>query len=98
MLVDIRVDPGTDTLTVRAELPNPDRVLIDGQFVGIRVERGEPKRMLAVPQAAIQVNQTGPYVLVVGDDGKVVARRVRLGALEGIHKGWSRMALARASG
>ena len=81
---DVRVDPGTDTLTVRAELPNPDRVLIDGQFVGVRVERGEPKRVLAVPQAAVQVNQAGPYVLVVGDDDKVAARRVRLGALEGV--------------
>jgi membrane fusion protein (multidrug efflux system) len=81
---DVRVDPGTDTLTVRAELPNPDRVLIDGQFLGVRVERGEPKRVLAVPQAAVQVNQAGPYVLVVGDDDKVAARRVRLGGSEGV--------------
>jgi membrane fusion protein, multidrug efflux system len=58
--LDVQVDPGTDTLTVRAELPNPDRVLIASQFVGVRVERGEPKQVL-----------------------KVVARRVRLGALEG---------------
>jgi membrane fusion protein, multidrug efflux system len=58
--------------------------LIDGQFVGVRVERGEPERVLAIPQAAIQVNQAGPYVLVVGNDDKVEARRVRLGALEGV--------------
>ena len=82
--LDVQVDPGTDTLTVRAELPNPDRVLIDRQFVGVRVERGEPRRVLAVPQAAIQVNQAGPYVLVVGNEDKVEARRVRLGALEGV--------------
>jgi membrane fusion protein, multidrug efflux system len=82
--LDVRVDPGTDTLTVRAELPNPDRTLVDGQFVGVRVERGEPKLVLAVPQAAVQVNQAGPYVLVVGNDDKVEARRVRLGALEGV--------------
>ena len=81
---DVRVDPGTDTLTVRAELPNPDRTLVDGQFVGVRVERGEPKLVLAVPQAAVQVNQAGPYVLVVGNDDKVEARRVKLGALEGV--------------
>jgi hypothetical protein len=58
--------------------------LIDGQFVGVRVKRGEPERVLAIPQAAIQVNQAGPYVLVVGNDDKVEARRVRLGALEGV--------------
>jgi membrane fusion protein, multidrug efflux system len=80
---DVRADPGTDTLTVRAELPNPGRLLIDGQFLGVRVERGEPKQVLAVPQAAVQVDQAGPYVLVVGDDDKVAARRVGLGALEG---------------
>ena len=37
--LDVQVDPGTDTVTVRAELPNPERILVDGQFVGVRVER-----------------------------------------------------------
>jgi membrane fusion protein, multidrug efflux system len=81
--LDIQVDPGTDTVTVRAELPNPERVLVDGQFVGVRVERGEPERVLAVPQAALQVDQAGPYVLVVGGDDKVEARRVTLGDAAG---------------
>ena len=80
----VRTDPGTDTLTIRAELPNPDRVLIDGQFLGVRVERGAPKQVLAVPQVAVQVNQAGPFVLVVGDDDTAAARPVRLGALEGL--------------
>jgi membrane fusion protein (multidrug efflux system) len=81
--LDVQVDPGTDTVTVRGELPNPDRVLVDGQFVGVRVERGEPERVLAVPQASLQVDQAGPYVLVVGGDDKVEARRVTLGEVEG---------------
>jgi membrane fusion protein (multidrug efflux system) len=81
--LDVQVDPGTDTVTVRAELPNPERVLVDGQFVGVRVERGEPERVLTVPQASLQVDQAGPYVLVVGGDNKVEARRVTLGAAEG---------------
>ena len=70
-------------MTVRAELPNPERVLVDGQFVGVRVERGEPVQMLAVPQASVQIDQAGPYVLVVGGDHKVEARRVTLGAVDG---------------
>jgi membrane fusion protein (multidrug efflux system) len=81
--LDVQVDPGTDTVTVRAELPNPDRVLVDGQFVNVRVERREPELVLAVPQAALQVDQAGPYVLVVGSGDKVEARRVTLGASEG---------------
>jgi membrane fusion protein, multidrug efflux system len=81
--LDVQFDPGTDTVTVRAELPNSDRVLVDGQFVGVRVERGEPERVLAVPQASVQLDQAGPYVLVVGGDNKVEARRITLGAEEG---------------
>jgi len=81
--LDVQVDPGTDTVTVRAELPNPERVLVDGQFVGVRVEAGEPVAVLAVPQAALQVDQAGPYVLVVGEGDQVEARRVTLGDTEG---------------
>ncbi len=81
--LDVQVDPGTDTVTVRAELPNPERVLVDGQFVGVRVERGEPEKVLTVPQASLQLDQAGPYVLVVGGDNKVEARRVTLGAVDG---------------
>jgi membrane fusion protein (multidrug efflux system) len=81
--LDVQVDPGTDTVTVRAELPNPEHVLVDGQFVGVRVERGEPEQVLTVPQASLQLDQSGPYVLVVGGDSKVEARRVTLGAPDG---------------
>jgi membrane fusion protein (multidrug efflux system) len=81
--LDVQVDPSTDTVTVRAELPNPDRVLVAGQFVGVRVERGEPERVLTVPQASLQLDQAGPYLLVVGGDNKVEARRVTLGAVDG---------------
>ena len=81
--LDVQVDQSTDTVTVRAELPNPGRMLVDGQFVNVRVEAGAPEPVLAVPQAALQVDQAGPYVLVVGGDDKVEARRVTLGASEG---------------
>lgn len=81
--LDVQVDQGTDTVTVRAELPNPERTLVDGQFVSVRVEAGMPEPVLTVPQAALQVDQAGPYVLVVGDGDKVEARRVTLGESEG---------------
>jgi membrane fusion protein (multidrug efflux system) len=81
--LDVQVDRGTDTVTVRAALPNPDRVLVDGQFVSVQVEAGKPERRIAIPQAALQVDQAGPYVLVVDGDDKVESRRVKLGATEG---------------
>jgi membrane fusion protein, multidrug efflux system len=81
--LDVQVDRGTDTVTVRAALPNPDRVLVDGQFVSVQVEAGKPERRIAIPQAALQIDQAGPYVLVVDGDDKVEARRVKVGTTEG---------------
>ncbi|MBV8187995.1 MAG: efflux RND transporter periplasmic adaptor subunit [Alphaproteobacteria bacterium] len=80
---DIQTNRGTDTLTVRAQLPNPDGWLLDGQIVDVTVEVGQPKQVLTIPQAALQLDRSGSYVLVVDDDDKVVQRRVTLGATEG---------------
>src|SRR5438477_5733455 len=78
-LTDPQVDQQTDTLIMRATIPNPERQLIDGQFVTavIRERREEPR--LVVPQAAIQVDQSGNYVLVVDDQHKVEQRRIQTG-------------------
>lgn len=77
--VDNEVDPTTDTVTIRATIPNPERRLIAGQLVGVVVEAAEPRQALVVPQAALLVDQAGPYVLVAGADGRVEQRRVQLG-------------------
>jgi membrane fusion protein, multidrug efflux system len=80
---DVQVDPGTDTVTIRAEFPNPDELLTPGQFVDVSVETATPTTALVVPQNSLQVDQAGPYVLVVGADDMVEARRVELGARQG---------------
>ncbi len=77
--LDVRVDQGTDTLTVRAEFPNPQRLLVDGQFVSVLVEQEHGEPALVVPQTAVQVDQAGAFVLVVGADRKVEVRRITLG-------------------
>jgi membrane fusion protein, multidrug efflux system len=81
--LDIQVNQGTDTVAVRAEFPNPEGWLIAGQIVDVTVEAGEPKQTLLIPQAALQLDQSGSYVLVVGADNKVEQQRVKLGAVEG---------------
>jgi membrane fusion protein, multidrug efflux system len=81
--LDIQVNPGTDTLTVRAVFPNPDNWLVSGQIVNVTVEAGAPRRTLVIPQAALQVDQSGSYVLVVAPDDKVEQRRVKLGPVQG---------------
>jgi membrane fusion protein, multidrug efflux system len=81
--LDIQANQGADTLTVRAEFPNPDGWLVSGQVVSVTVEAGEPRQALAIPQAALQIDQSGSYVLVVAADDKVERRGVKLGPVEG---------------
>ncbi len=81
---DPQVDQQTDTLTMRATLPNPDRVLVDGEFVTVTIRERKELPRLVVPQAALQVDQAGYYVLVVGSDSKVEQRRVTTGANQGM--------------
>lgn len=76
---DPQVEQETDTVTVRGTLPNPDRLLIDGQFVTVVVRERAQQPRLVIPQAALQVDQAGDYVLVVGGDHKVELRRVKTG-------------------
>ena len=81
--LDIQANQATDTLTVRAVFPNPDNWLVAGQIVNVTVAAGEPTQTLTIPQAALQVDQSGSYVLVVSSDDKVEQRQVKLGPVQG---------------
>jgi membrane fusion protein (multidrug efflux system) len=80
--VNVTVDRSTDTVLVRATVPNPSGALIDGQLVRVNLESGKPEERVVVPQAALIADQGGVYVFVV-DDGKAVVRRVKPGAESG---------------
>jgi membrane fusion protein, multidrug efflux system len=81
--LDVQVDATTDTVAVRAQLPNPDGVLIPGGIVGVTVERGAPRSALTVPQSAVLLDQAGRYVLVVDSAKKVELRRITAGVEQG---------------
>ena len=78
-LTDPQVDQQTDTLIMRATIPNPDRLLVDGQFVTAVIQQRREEPRLVVPQAALQVDQSGYYALVVDSEHKVERRRVQTG-------------------
>ena len=80
--VDVTVDRTTDTVTVRATIPNPDGHLIDGQLVQVNVESGKADEKVVIPQAALIADQAGVYVFVV-EDGKAAVRRVKPGSESG---------------
>ena len=77
--LNIEADQTTDTITVRAEFANPEGLLVDGGFVNVAVERAKPEERLVVPQAALQLDQAGAYVLVVDGQDQVEQRRVQTG-------------------
>jgi membrane fusion protein, multidrug efflux system len=80
--VDVKVDRATDTVLMRATMPNPNGTLIDGQLVRVSLEAEKPEEKVLVPQSALIVDQQGTYVFVV-EDGKAAIRRVKLGGESG---------------
>ncbi len=80
---DITISRETDTLDLRAEFPNSDGLLIDGQFVSVIAERSETESGLVVPRSAVQIDQAGRYVLVVDGENTVERRRVETGQEQG---------------
>jgi len=84
---DPQVDPGTGTIAVRAVFPNPDGVLLPGQYVTVLIRRQKPRRMAVVPQAAVLEDRDGLYVLVVDQENRVRQRRITRGAEVGT--GWA---------
>jgi membrane fusion protein (multidrug efflux system) len=78
--LDVTTNQGTDTVQVRATFPNPNRILVDGQLVNVIVEIGRGESTLQVPQQALQIDQSGTFVLVVDKDSKVQVRRVETAA------------------
>ena len=83
------VDPATGTVQMRAELPNPQLLLLPGQYVRVHMRAGTQKAFV-VPQTAVAQNETGRFVWVAAE-GKAVPRSIRAGSWLGsdwvVHEG-----------
>jgi RND family efflux transporter MFP subunit len=78
------IDPQTGTILVRGILPNPDRALLPGFFVRVRVPMAlTAQEALLVPDRVVGQNQDGRYVLVLNANDEVEQRKVELGQLQG---------------
>ena len=80
--VDVTVERATDTVIVRATIPNPNGTLIDGELVRVNIESGTPDERIVIPQSALISDQEGVYVFVV-EDGKAVVKRIKTGGERG---------------
>lgn len=81
--MDVTTNTSTDSVTVRAEIRNPDGILVDAQYVGVVLQAGEPESAILVPQSALQLDQQGKFVLIVDAENKAQVRRVETGPVKG---------------
>ena len=79
---DARVNTTTGTIDARAEFANPERTLMPGQFVRVRVNGASRPQAILVPQRAVLEGPHGKFVFVV-NDGKAEARAVKVGEWHG---------------
>lgn len=77
--IDNKIDTSTGTILVRAEFPNPQHLLLPGQYLNVIIKRKDDQAVLRIPQIAVQTGQNGHSVLVVDSQGLVAQRMVKLG-------------------
>ncbi|MFZ3221273.1 MAG: efflux RND transporter periplasmic adaptor subunit, partial [Rhodoferax sp.] len=76
---DLTVDATSGQITLRAEVANPDGLLLPGQYVRVRLSQAELPSGVLLPQQAVTRTNQGDTVLVVGADGKPGPRPVKVG-------------------
>lgn len=76
---DTKIEQGMGTVELRASFPNPQGVILPGLFVTLITESQNKELMSVVPQAAVQANQQGKFVLIVDKSNTVKQRHVVLG-------------------
>lgn len=80
---DLNVDAGSGQVLLRAEVPNPQGVLLPGMYVRVRIELAQAPDAVLLPQQAISHAPQGDTAMVVDDAGKVTPRPVKLGPAQG---------------
>ena len=65
--------------SVRAEMPNPNKVLLPGQFTKVKLLLDVREGAVAVPQKAVTIAKGGAYIFVMRRDSTVEKRFIELG-------------------
>ncbi len=83
LFTDLTVDATSGQITLRAEVPNPDGLLLPGQYVRVRLSQAEIPSGILLPQQAVTRTNQGDTVLVVGADSKPTPRPIKIGNAQG---------------
>ncbi len=74
-----QVDPATGTFSVRAEMPNPEQMLLPGEFTKVKVLMDVRTDAIEIPSKALEIEKGGTYIYVVRPDSVVERRYVETG-------------------
>lgn len=80
---DLTVDPTSGQVTLRAEVPNANGLLLPGMYVRVRLEQAKVGNAVLLPQQAVTRSGQGDVVMVVDKEGKVAPRPVKVGTQQG---------------
>jgi membrane fusion protein (multidrug efflux system) len=95
---DLTVDAGTGQVTLRAEVPNPQGLLLPGQYVRVRLAQATLPARCAAAAAGGDAQRQGDTVLVVGEDNKPAPRPVKVAGSQGGQLGRHRRPAGRRPG
>ena len=76
-VIDNTINPTTSTFLIQAEVANPEKSILPGEYVKANAKVGEAKDAIVVPEQAVVETQAGPTVYTVDDQGKVKVVPVR---------------------
>lgn len=83
LFTDATVDPATGQVNLKAEVPNPGRMLLPGLFVKVQIQQTQAENAILLPQQAVTRGANGDTVLVVNADNSYAQRKVQVGPAQG---------------
>ncbi len=83
LFTDVTVDENTGQMALRAEVPNPDNILLPGMYVRVKVPQAEIANASLIPQQAVTRSNQGDIVMVVNADGSFAPRPVKISRSQG---------------
>ena len=78
LFTDLTVDPATGQVSLRAEVPNPQRLLLPGMYVRVRIQQAQVENAVLLPQQAVTRGSQGDTVLVVAPDNSLAPRQIKI--------------------
>ena len=72
LFIDNEVDPTVGTIGLRATFENPDSILVPSDYVNVTITAQRPRKVVLVPQEAVQESKDGMFVYTINEKNQAV--------------------------